>query len=37
MLLFLANLEKERLAQPVIPKIIGTTGSGVNLFMNKVR
>jgi hypothetical protein len=45
MLLVLANLEKERLAQPVIPKIspetlaeiIGTTGSRINFFINKFR
>ncbi len=45
MLLVLANLEKERRAQPVIPKIsqetlaeiIGTTRSRVDFFMNKFR
>jgi hypothetical protein len=45
MLLVLANLEKERRAQPVIPRIsqetlaeiIGTTGSRVNFFINKFR
>jgi CRP/FNR family cyclic AMP-dependent transcriptional regulator len=45
MLLVLANSQKERLVQPVIPKIspealaeiVGTTGSRINFFLKKFR